>query len=63
MLVIRINEQIEEAIVIYCIIDDVLKALKHKDDIRAIFSDAEILLIAIIAMLYYGGNYTKAIKF
>ena len=40
-----------------------LKALKHKDDIRAIFSNAEILLIAIIAMLYYGGNCTKAIKF
>ncbi len=57
------HSQIEEAIVIYCIIDDVLKSLKHKDDIRAIFSDAEILLIAIIAMLYYGGNYTKAIKF
>jgi len=24
------HSQIEEAIVIYCIIDDVLKALKHK---------------------------------
>jgi len=41
------HDQIEKAIVIYCIIDEALKALKHKDDIRAIFSDTEILLIAI----------------
>jgi len=35
------HSQIEEAIVIYIIIDEVLKALKHKDDIRAIFREAE----------------------
>ncbi len=45
------NTQIEEAITIYCIIDDVLKTLKHKDDTRAVLSSAEILLIAITAML------------
>jgi len=54
--------QIEEAIVIYCIIDEVLKAFKHKDDIRAIFSDAEISLIAIIAMALLWWKLYKSYK-
>ena len=36
----------------FYIIDKLLKALKHKDDIRAIFSDSEILIIVIIVMLF-----------
>jgi hypothetical protein len=45
---------------IYCFIDDLLKSLEHKQDARARISDAEVITIALIAMLYFGGNFEKA---
>lgn len=41
---------------IYCFIDDFLKASNHLEDIRAEVSDAEIITIALTAMLHFGGN-------
>lgn len=34
----------------------------HRDDPQAEMSDAEVMTTAIVAMLYYGGNYAKARK-
>ena len=45
---------------IYCFIDDLLKSLGHKQDPRAQVSDAEVITIALIAMLYFGGNFEKS---
>ena len=47
-------------IAIYCFIDDLLKSLEHKQDVRAEVTDAEVITIALIAMLYFGGNFEKA---
>ena len=45
---------------IYCFIDDFLKASHHLEDIRAEVSDAEIITIALTAMLHFGGNFQKS---
>ncbi len=45
---------------IYCFIDDFLKASGHREDIRAEVSDAEVITIAITAMLDFGGNFSKS---
>jgi hypothetical protein len=45
---------------IYCFIDDLLKSLDHKQDVRARISDSEVITIALVAMLYFGGNFERA---
>ena len=45
---------------IYCFIDDLLNSFEHQEDSRAEVSDAEIITIALVAMLYFGGNFERA---
>ncbi len=45
---------------IYCFIDDFLKASGHREDSRVEVSDAEVITIAICAMLHFGGNFQKS---
>jgi hypothetical protein len=40
-----------------------LKALHHYEDPQCQMSDAEVMTTAITAMLYFGGNYTRARTF
>lgn len=47
-------------IAIYCFIDDLLKAMQHKEDCRTQLTDAEVITTALIAMLYFGGNFEKS---
>jgi hypothetical protein len=42
------------------LIDDFLKASHHQEDSRAEVSDAEIITIAIVAMLRFGGNFQRS---
>ena len=46
---------------IYCFLDDLLKAMNHKSDIREQINDAQVITTAVIAMLYFGGNYSKSL--
>jgi len=48
----------EQAIAIYCFIDDFLKAVGHKTDAHCKVSDAEIITTALIAARYFYGNQT-----
>jgi hypothetical protein len=50
----------DSTLAIYCFIDDLLKSLEHKQDVRAQVTDAEVITIALIAMLYFGGNFEKS---
>jgi hypothetical protein len=43
---------------IFCIVDDMLKACGHKEDIRIRVSDSEIITTAIISALYFGATST-----
>ena len=45
---------------IYCFIDDLLKSLEHTQDSRAEVTDAEVITIALVAMLYFGGNFERS---
>jgi hypothetical protein len=45
---------------IYCFLDDLLKASGHREDCRQLFSDSQVLTVAVIAMLEFGGNFEKA---
>lgn len=50
----------QNTLAIYCFIDDFLKASGHVEDIRVEVSDAEVITIALTAMLHFGGNFEKA---
>ena len=45
-----------EIIAIYCLCDDLLKAMHHVDDGQCQMSDAEVMTTAIVAVRYFGGN-------
>lgn len=51
---------IEKATIIYTIIDDILKAVQHKEDIRQKMTDAEVITTALIAAIVFSGNIERA---
>jgi hypothetical protein len=48
---------------IFCIVDDVLKNLGLKDDVRVQASNSEIITIGILAFLFFAGNLKKTLSF
>jgi hypothetical protein len=54
---------IDNAIAIYCFFDDFLKKINHKEDCQRQMNDAEIMLIAFIAMKNFSGHYEKALQY
>jgi hypothetical protein len=52
----------QSTIAIYCFIDDLLKAIAYKEDKRCQINDAQVITTALIAMLYFGGNYQKSLS-
>lgn len=48
---------------IYCLCDDLLKALRHWEDPQCRVGDAEILTTALAAARFFGGNLTQAQTF
>ena len=49
-----------EIIIIYCICDDYLKSLHHQKDPQCLMSDGEVMATALVAVLYFGGNFAMA---
>lgn len=54
---------IDNAVAIYCFLDDYLKVVKHKEDIQCKMCDAEVILVGIISCLYFGGHYEHALRY
>ena len=52
-----------QIILVYCLCDDMLKALNHREDPQCQVCDAEIMTIAIVAALYFGGNFALSRSF
>ena len=52
-----------QIVAVYCLCDDLLKALYHHEDRQCQMSDAEVMTTAIIAMLYFRGNFETARRF
>ncbi|MGV3656884.1 MAG: transposase [Chitinophagaceae bacterium] len=53
----------DKVISLYCIIDDILKAMRHRQDIRIKVTDSEVLTTAFVAGLYFGGHHDNARMF
>ena len=49
-----------QIILVYCLCDDLLKAMQHREDAQCQLSDAEVMTIAIVAALHFRGNFVKA---
>jgi hypothetical protein len=50
----------DQIVAIYCLCDDLLKALHHRDDPQCEMSDAEVMTTALVAARFLGGNYAHA---
>ena len=48
-------------ITVYVMIDDILRAMNHKDDCRAHTTSAEIMTIAIVAAKYFQNHHERAV--
>ena len=53
----------ETILTLYCFFDELLKALRHKDDAQAQRSTAEVMTIATVAAELFTGNQQKALDF
>lgn len=49
-----------QIILVYCLCDDMLKAMQHKEDVQCQVSDSEVMTVAIVAALHFRGNFVKA---
>ena len=52
-----------EIIIIYCICDDYLQSIHHRDNPQSLMSDGEVMTTALVAVLYFGGNFAMAQRF
>ena len=50
----------DSVLAIYCLCADILKALNHYEDPQRRMTDAEVMTTAIVAALYFGGNFERA---
>src|SRR5215212_12250128 len=53
----------DNIVALYCITDDLLKAIGHTDDRRRGLTDAEVITTALTASLYFSGNLEHARHF
>ena len=52
-----------QIIVVFCLCADMLKALRHYEDKQCRMTDAEVMTTAIVAMLYFKGNFRLASQY
>lgn len=50
-------------VLVYCLCDDLLKSLHHREDGQCRISDAEVMTIALVAALHFGGNQALSNRF
>ena len=50
-------------ILVYCLCDDYLKSINHREDRQVRLSDAEVMTIALVAALEFGGNFAQSLRF
>jgi hypothetical protein len=52
----------DQIVAIYCLCDDVLKALDHYEDPQRQMSDAEVMTTALVAAVHFHGHWQRARK-
>jgi hypothetical protein len=50
----------DHILAIYCVCHDFLKALHHREDRQQKMTDSEVRTTALVAMLFFGGNFEHA---
>jgi len=50
----------DKIIATFCLCDDLLKAMHHQEDCQCQMNDAEIMIAALIASLFFRGNHESA---
>ena len=50
----------DNIIAIFCLCDDLLKAMHHQEDHQGQMNDAEIMTTALVASLFFRGNHESA---
>ena len=45
---------------IYCLCDDLLKVMCHREDGQSRMSDAEVMTTSLVAALFFSGNMEKS---
>jgi hypothetical protein len=50
----------EKIIATYCLCDDLLQAMQHREDPQCQMSDAEVMTTALVAALFFRGNHESA---
>ena len=53
----------DKVIGIYCLIDDILKGIKHHEDVRRRVSDSEVIATAVVSAMYFSGRHQHALGF
>jgi len=52
-----------QIVVVFCLCDDMLKALHHCEDAQCQMTDAEVMTTAIVTMMYFKGNFCLASRY
>ena len=50
----------DKIIGIFCLVDDLLKGIGHREDCRRKVSDSEVITTSIVSALYFGGHLDNA---
>jgi Transposase DDE domain len=50
----------DKILALYCLCTDFLKALHHREDRQQKMTDAEVMTTALVAMVFFGGNFAHA---
>src|SRR5262245_64781654 len=50
----------DKIITTFCLCDDLLKAMHHREDCQCQMNDAEIMTTALTASLFFRGNHERA---
>ncbi len=53
----------DKIIALYCIVDDLLQGINHREDRRRKVSDSEVITTALVSALYFGGHQDNARQF
>ena len=53
----------DKVIAIYCLVDDLLKEMNHKEHNNRYFTDGQVITTALVSALYFRGNQTMALGY
>lgn len=53
----------EKILLVYCLCDDLLKAIGHQEDVQCEMSDAEVMTAGIVAALFFSGRHKMTCDF